>query len=143
MPRYIGYRSTGTANSSVTNSPARGGNVDKKFSSGLWTINNVYDKRKNRQWPFFTATPDIDFEIWGAGGGGAEQPAQPGRQAGGGGGGYMKGTIPGAQNPGTVYFIVGDGGLGTPAVSPSTVISGDTNGGPGDGWRNIYNSCGR
>jgi len=45
MPGYIGYTPTGTANFSVTNSPARGGNVDLKFSSGAWSLKSAFAKR--------------------------------------------------------------------------------------------------
>jgi hypothetical protein len=48
MPGYIGYTPTGTANSSVTDSE---GSVDKKYNSGIWSFEQVLQKRLAGTWP--------------------------------------------------------------------------------------------
>lgn len=58
MPRYLGYSPTGTANSSVTNSQSQ---VDKKYNSGIWSLNDVFAKRKAGNWPSSTRDGDLYY----------------------------------------------------------------------------------
>ena len=55
MPRYIGYEFTGTANSTVVTSALNGGVTDRKYNSGVWSINgtdesSVYGRRIEGNW---------------------------------------------------------------------------------------------
>ena len=50
MPRYIGYKPIGTANTSVTRlgPPII---VDRKYNSGIWSLSDSYDRRLENIWP--------------------------------------------------------------------------------------------
>jgi hypothetical protein len=86
MPRYIGYKPIGTANTSVTRLGGPSIIVDRKYNSGIWSLSDSYDRRLENIWPTTTRN-EIPFTasylvIAGGGGGGAS-----GSGVGGGGAG--------------------------------------------------------
>jgi len=131
MPRYIGYKPTGTANTTVVTPALNGGVTDSKYNSGIWSIsgtdtNSVYGRRRAGNWLtelIPPVPPEIPAEILvvaggGAGGGSVPTPGTSYYRGGGGGGGYrtFSNVILLAQN----YTItVGAGGSG-PTSSPGS-----------------------
>lgn len=145
MPGYIGYTPTGTANSSVTDSE---GSVDKKYNSGIWSFEQVLQKRLAGTWPIsfrnqpasekFTSsgtfTPDEDgyfhvLVVGGGGGGGNDE-------GGGGGSGYVTYALLLLSKNQTYTVTVGTGGAVATDGDQSSFDTTTANGGVKGGFGN-------
>jgi len=150
MPRYIGYIPTGTGNTTVINSPARGGNVDRKFSTGIFIVNDIRKKRIEGNWlrvdDIRPPGPGWNLAIraWGAGGGCGYWPAQPtlADQAGAGGFVEWSGRIYSSDTSYTLKAVVGGAGSGTTGGygggSPTLSSRPTQWGGGGGGYSGVF-----
>lgn len=149
MPRYIGYIPTGTGNTTVINSPARGGNVDRKFSSGIFIVNDIHKKRIEGNWLRVDDRQpgpgwNLAIRAWGAGGGCGIWPAQPtlADQAGAGGFVEWSGRIYSSDTSYTLKAVVGGGGSGTTGGygggSPTWAGGPVQYGGGGGGYSGVF-----